>query len=253
MLSFVPSRKSLEDVGWISGENANSDLQHSDAQGISYSPLPSSATGWKSGTHWLQEISTWADKYELEFMVPAQSNHITAVQTIEVLLYAVPQFLKPYGRTAVLTLMDPLLRTAMIYPKPPDFATFLVSTLLRTRAFIIRYLCLPRPSFLRVDSLTPSQDGKYHMIAYDAEPWYVKPTLMNRWGMLAWWRWAQGLPIPGDEGERFCPMGFGSREIGPTKVGRGKGEQEAMEGKIKGRLEEAMGKCPMGNKSSEKR
>ena len=214
--------------------------------GISYSPLPSSATGWKSGAHWLHEIAIWADRYEQMHMKPAATNHETAIQTTEILLWAVPNFAKPFGRQAVSALMDSRLRTAMMVSHPPALVTSLITTIFQLRRFLLRHVFLPRPYFLRVQAMspTPSPEGKYNLYKYDAEPWYVKPTLGNRWGVNAWFRWSQGLAIPGDEVERFCPLGFGVPGVGAGR--RSEEEQRGMEELVRERVKVAVGENPMG-------
>lgn len=48
-------------------------------------------------------------------------------------------------------------------------------------------------------------------------PYYVRPTVWNRWGPDAWLSRIMGLPLPGDEGERYFPGGYRVRDVGPDK------------------------------------
>ena len=67
------------------------------------------------------------DEFEKKEMIPAESNHVTALMTMELLIYYVPVFLKPIGRKFVVAVMDDRLRIAMMcvyYPRPD--ATFLI-------------------------------------------------------------------------------------------------------------------------------
>ena len=85
-----------------------------DAMFIDFSKLPSGKTGWKDGLHWHEEISDWSDEYEKEKMVPDPNNRKTADQTIELLIWAMPTFLKPIGYSITCVMMDDRLRTAMM-------------------------------------------------------------------------------------------------------------------------------------------
>lgn len=39
------------------------------------------------------------------------------------------------------------------------------------------------------------------------------------------------LPVPGDQGQRFCPMGYTVPDLGPS---HGKKDQKVMEQKVRG-------------------
>jgi hypothetical protein len=85
-----------------------------DALEISYAALPSSKHGFRDGLHWLEEIVAWAETYAVENMVPDPSNKKIADQTVAVLLYLVPEALKPVGMACISYLMDDRLRKAML-------------------------------------------------------------------------------------------------------------------------------------------
>ena len=85
-----------------------------DAMGIKYSKLKSGENGWIDGLQWLDEVTEWSAEYEKTFMIPDKNNHKTAEQTVAILLYSLPRFLKPHGRSVVSALMDDRLRTAMM-------------------------------------------------------------------------------------------------------------------------------------------
>ena len=70
------------------------------------------------------------------------------------------------------------------------------------------------------------------MQSYEAVPWYVKPTLWNRYGPRTWMSRIKGLPLPGDDGDKYWPKGFRIEEIGP-KMMRGKGAEYARESQEK--------------------
>jgi hypothetical protein len=196
-----------------------------DAMQIDYSPLPSSMTGFRDGLHFYDELQAWRDAYEVENMVPDRKNHQTANETTKLLLLSLPAWAKGVGFNAVKTVMDPRLRRAMMYDDPPATYPTLVNALLTLRKYILRYLALPRPAFLRARQVRdePDAQGRRTLRVYDNFPYYVKPTLMNRWGPRAWMSWLAGLPLPGDEG--FMPEGFLTEKVGP-KIFEPEGKQK---------------------------
>lgn len=225
-----------------------------DAMEISYTKLKSGGEGgqgWIDGLQWLDELKAWSAEYEKRFMVPDKNNQKTAEQTVAILLYSMPGFLKPHGRRIVGALMDDRLRTAMMYKKPRYLYFVLVSTLFTVRKFVLRYLMFPRPRFLRVHNTThgPSQAGTYYMRVYETHPWYVKPSLFNRYGIRAWKDWIMGLPVPGDEGDKYRPSGYKIPEVGPDFM-RGKGV-DYMRASRERLVGERMKGCPFGRPKKE--
>lgn len=240
-----------------------------DALQISYEKLPSYRAGFSDGIHWLEEVTAWSRAYEKEKMAPHLRNKEIADQTVEILLYGLPDLLKPLGYWLVSFVMDDQLRDAMLYvscflylipflsnlsplsllpkisransyfntitkrykPPPPALCQFLNFCVL-IRKLTIRYLALPRPYFMRYDYFTEKADinGHYYLLIWDAAPYYVKPTIWNKWGPTAWLTWARGLPLPGDEGQKYYPGGYNIADLGP----------QAFEGKGKDYLEESM-------------
>jgi hypothetical protein len=186
-----------------------------DAMQIDYSPLPSGKTGFRDGLHFYDELQAWKDAYEVEKMVPDPKNHQTANETTKLLLLSVPAWAKGVGFNAVKTVMDPRLRRAMMYDDPPAIYPMLVNGFFTFRKLALRYLALPRPKFLRSRHVRDEPDaaGRRTLTQYDNFPYYVKPTLMNRWGPGAWISWLIGRPLPGDEG--FMPEGFLTEKVGP--------------------------------------
>lgn len=85
-----------------------------DSMGISYSELPRYNTGWKDGLEFYEDISSWAESYENNYMVPAESNKQTADELVPLLLFLVPSQLKAAGASVVGVLMGNKLRTAMM-------------------------------------------------------------------------------------------------------------------------------------------
>jgi hypothetical protein len=130
-------------------------------------------------------------------------------------------------------------------PPPPIYAT-IFSSLLNLRKFLLRYLALPRPYFLRHQVITEHPDpqtGAYYQTHWDADPYYVKPTIWNRWlspGAVV--SRALGLPLPGDEGEKYFPGGYEISDVGPRAFrGKGKGYMDRQKEILR---KERTGRCP---------
>ncbi|KAI4257139.1 MAG: hypothetical protein LQ352_001779 [Teloschistes flavicans] len=198
-----------------------------DAMGIDYRDLPSTEQGWVDGLHWLDEIATWSEQYEKDNMVPHVDNKATADQTVAILLWGVPKGLKPFGERLVAVIMDDRLRAAMKYEKPPVVYFKLLSLLLGTRKLLLRYLFLPR--MFPVEELDkPAADGRRSLCTWDAAPYYVKPTYWRRWGPGALGSRLLGLPLPGDDGDKYYPQGYQLANVGPNGM-LGKGTDSARE------------------------
>jgi hypothetical protein len=190
---------------------------------ISYAHLPSFGT-WKDGLQWYEEIEAWNVTYEERCMVPDINNKKTADETTALLLYDVPPSWWPAGRQVVSALMDTRLRRAMLYAAPPVWLQSLIDGTLYMRKMVLRHLALPRPHFLRVDVMSeePDESGRYNLLYYQTEPWYVKDNFRSRYGFQAWFKWLVNKPIPG---ENFKPRGYLIPEVGP-KAMEGKGLKE---------------------------
>ena len=92
----------------------------------------------------------------------------------------------------------------------------------------------------------PNAGGRRQFNRYDTFPYYVRPTLLNRWGLGAWISRLAGRPVPGDAG--YSPEGFKTSDVGPSLFA-GKGREEAEE--TKARLgQERLGGCPFGQRAS---
>lgn len=129
------------------------------------------------------------------------------------------------------------------FEKPPAIYHYIVAWGFGIRKYLLRYLAFPRPSFMPAHFMTKdlSENGTYYYQKYDAAPYYVKPSLWERWKPGAWKSWMMGLPIPGDEGDKYFPGGYKIPEIGPLSM-RGNGH-----GYIKAKVEE-LGKTRTGGR-----
>ncbi|KAI9928448.1 hypothetical protein MW887_002493 [Aspergillus wentii] len=215
-----------------------------DALSISYECLPSGKIGFRDGIHWLEEVGAWSAEYEAANMHPHPRNKEIADKTMDVLVYALPSWLKPVGVYFASFIMDDRLRKAMMYSPPPPQYNHIFNTLISTRKFLLRHLALPRPYFLRYEAFTESPDSKsrHFMLAWNGYPYYVQPTLWNRYGPSAWFARAMGLPLPGDEGEKYYPHGYRLEDLGPRYF-EGKGRAQ-IDGIKEGLGVQRRGQCP---------
>lgn len=113
------------------------------------------------------------------------------------------------------------------YKKPPGFYFVFLSVVLGVRKFLLRYLFLPRV-FPLEEMEEPSPDGRRALRLWEGAPYYVRPTFWRRWGPGAWGSRLVGLPVPGDEGEKYYPQGYHLPDVGP-KLMLGKGAESAKE------------------------
>ncbi|RHZ63632.1 uncharacterized protein CDV56_109149 [Aspergillus thermomutatus] len=215
-----------------------------DALGISYEALPSGPDGFRDGLQWLEEIRAWSRRYEEEQMKAAPANRAVADKTMDVLVYGMPGWARGIGVSVATCMMDERLRVAMMYDPPPRVIKAMFSSVVAVRRFCLRYLALPRPYFMRHDVFTemPNEYGRHHVREWNGMPYYVQPTLWNRWGPSAWVQRLMGLPLPGDEGDKYYPKGYYTPDVGPRYF-EGKGRKTLEE--IKERLRvERTGKSP---------
>ncbi|SPB42829.1 unnamed protein product [Aspergillus niger] len=199
-----------------------------DALDISYDELPSGKSGFSDGLHFLEELRQWGDHYEEENMRPDHRNRLVADKTMDVIVYGFPK-----------------------YDAPPVRYRRIFTGLVALRKYFLRYLHLPRPMILRqeVFSDTPNEDGRYYVQIWKGMPYYVQPTMWNRWGPAAWLTWALGLPLPGDDGDTYYPRGFDVADLGPRQF-EGRGRKSV--GEYVDVLEkEHKGQCPFGGRSDQ--
>ncbi|KAK9428982.1 hypothetical protein V1505DRAFT_375469 [Lipomyces doorenjongii] len=215
-----------------------------DAMGIKYDGQLSN-TEWTDGLQFYEDIKAWALDYEEKYMIPAKSNKQTADELVPLLLFYVPKSLKGAASNLVGVLMGNRLRKAMNYPTPSTGYFYLANAIFESRRFLLRYLSLPRPSFMRVREVSDDPDpktGRYHSKSYLAHPYYNKPGLLNRWGPEGWFVWAFGGDVPGSKGDLYIPQGWVFEELGPD-IMKNKGLEETRAWEEKLRVERPVG-CP---------
>lgn len=176
-----------------------------DAMQIPYTKLPSSAKGWEDGLQWLEEVKAWSDAYEERHMVSAATNKQLAECQLDGLLPNwSPKYRNPCKKMVTILLGD-RLRKAMMYPEPPAIYRHIVNGALHSRKLILRHFAPPRPDIMRnhwIEAGPDRRDRRYRLFDYLAHPWYVKPTIIRRWGPGAWITRLLGFKLPGDDGDK---------------------------------------------------
>jgi hypothetical protein len=121
-------------------------------------------------------------------------------------------------------------------PEPGIVAAALVFNTLLIRRLVVRHLMLPRLFPFNRHASAPGADGRMHIEpTYGNFPFYVKPTLWNRWGPEAWLIWLAGGKLPGDDAEYYLAKGFRPEDIGPRdRMGKGLREMEKDFDRMKG-------------------
>jgi hypothetical protein len=199
-----------------------------DAMGIDYHPLSRYEEGWQDGIEFYNDLKRWADAYEEKCMVPAKSNNIVAGETVALLLTWTPNMAREAGLKVICAIMPDHLRAAMMFATPPSLYFSLVNAILSTRSFVLRYLWLPRPDFLKIRMVVDDPDsktGRLYTKDYLAHPFYLKPNFFNRWGPEALMVRFMGGDVPGEKGDLYSPHGFTFEEVGPRNMA-GKGKDE---------------------------
>jgi len=69
---------------------------------------------WKDGIEFYEDIKAWAHQYEIEHMVPAQTNKKTADELVPLLLFYTPLFTRPFLTQVVGVMMGERLRDSMM-------------------------------------------------------------------------------------------------------------------------------------------
>ncbi|KAG5941358.1 hypothetical protein E4U53_007420 [Claviceps sorghi] len=132
------------------------------------------------------------------------------------------------------------------HPTPPPRVEKMVHLAFFLRGFLLRHFSLPRFSRKTEFSDTDPRTGRYYHYEYLVHPYYVRPTLGNRWGPQAWLTWALGGIVPGGgDGSRYMPAGYRFEEVGPdSRTPFGKEKLEEWQGKVEKTIP---GKLRIGN------
>ncbi|OTA98099.1 hypothetical protein M426DRAFT_326255 [Hypoxylon sp. CI-4A] len=215
-----------------------------DAMGIEYKGcLARAEPGWRDGIEFAEDIEAWAKDYEIVAMKPSKVCAKPAQALIPMITYWVPWFAKSFFNQIIISLLGERVRDAFMLPEPDISAMATVYSLLSVRRFVMRYLTLPRLfEFKRLKDPDPKTGRMTQHIPYGNFPFYIQPTLWNRWGPAAWAVWLYGGKVPGDDPEEYMPQGYLVSDLGP-KNRMGLGIQEVEENAKKIRAS-GWGGCP---------
>ncbi|KAI0430717.1 hypothetical protein F5Y09DRAFT_222659 [Xylaria sp. FL1042] len=196
---------------------------------ITYEALPSHSEGWIDGLHWLEELDTWSRQYEESHVEASDTNAEVVNATRELVLCQIPRGLHGVVWGIVAILLGPRVRGAMRIPDPPFGLELVFNVVITLRKYILRYACPPRPYFLRRVYNCEKPDpvtGRYQSPRWLGRPWYVRTSLVDRWGLPAWMLWINGTAtnVVFDESE-FIPEGYCIEDVGPAAFA-GKGRDE---------------------------
>ncbi|KAI1748904.1 hypothetical protein F4782DRAFT_542572 [Xylaria castorea] len=193
-----------------------------DAMGIEYKGLLAHDT-WRDGIEWADDVAAWSKRYEVDVMKPSAIAHKPAVALMPMITYWLPWFAKPFAEQIICVLMGDRVREAFMLPEPGIVAAATVYSLLVLRRFCLRYLALPRLFAVERHGDIDPKTGRMNMrMPYGNYPFYVKPTVWNRWGLKAWAIWLYGGKIPGDNPGQYMPQGYLWTDLGPkNRMGLG--------------------------------
>ncbi|KAK5629002.1 hypothetical protein RRF57_004717 [Xylaria bambusicola] len=213
---------------------------------ISYETLPSHSKGWIDGLHWLEELDAWSRQYEERHVEASDSNVEVVNATRELVLCQVPRSLHNLVWGIVAILLGPQIRKAMTIPEPSYRLELAFRSLITLRKFILRYASPPRPYFLRrvYNCERPDPNtGRYQSQRWLGRPWYVKTSLLDRWGLPAWMLWMNGTSSSTVfNNENFIPEGYLIEDVGPAShVGKG---HEEMRDTLSALSSKSTTRCP---------
>jgi len=80
---------------------------------IPFTPLVSSAAGWRNGLHFALELEEWCYGYERAVSKPTRSNTILARRILDIATSHTPAILKSVVQNAITATMDDHMRVSM--------------------------------------------------------------------------------------------------------------------------------------------
>ncbi|RAQ61949.1 hypothetical protein COH20_010735 [Aspergillus flavus] len=203
-----------------------------EAMEIPFNLLPSGKAGFINGIHFAQELCDFTVEYEKTAVKPTQSTLSISRRLMDLETANYPSILKPVVERVIATRLDEHIRVSMGYRKPGSALSSLVAGSVAIRKCMLRYLSLPRPDFMAIKVLEGAPDpatGRYAIKEWLDNAWYVKPTLLNRWGPKSWSVRLFGTGnVPTKDGP-FCDEGYDIKAIGPQIMeNKGQADVEAI-------------------------
>lgn len=157
----------------------------------------------------LEDLKSWTVAYEAEHMYYTDDNKACVEATVNLFLRNTPRQLHAAVKTATAAFLEPYARKSLGVEDPPVWVERLVDTGFKFRAFLIRWVFLPR--FQSPFQTTLGPDGRLNRKRYLFEPWYVAETW---WSRLSSKLGLSSKPLPGPE---YKSNGYLPEELGPLK------------------------------------
>ncbi|KAF2995163.1 hypothetical protein E8E14_001705 [Neopestalotiopsis sp. 37M] len=216
-----------------------------DAMGIRYDGYLAK-TEWTDGLDFAHDVAQWAKSYEVTAFVPSEISNKPAIALIPMITYWLPRPMLKFTHECVHVLLGDRVREAFMLPEPGISAAAFIYTSLWARRFFLRNFTLPRLTALkRHNESTDSVDEPLLLNwSYGNYPFYIKPTIWNRWGPKAWAVWMYGGTLPGDNPKEHLAKGYNFVDLGPVnRMGKGAEEMKTDFERLKSK---GMGGCPFG-------
>ncbi|KAH6625926.1 hypothetical protein C7974DRAFT_338315 [Boeremia exigua] len=205
---------------------------------IPFTLLQSRETGWRDGACFLDELIAWTKEYERDVAKPAETGDLYVRVYVDSAAKKLGSGVTALLRQVVASDLDDTMRKSLGLEKPGFLLKWILFGVRMIRKLALRYLALPRPKALAHQSVATATNsaGLYNFSHGGFQPWYVLPDLTATWHPRAVIMRLLGARKPGSNGDRYKPMGYDLRTIGPTpQEGRGLEEMAATIDAIKGR------------------
>lgn len=111
---------------------------------------------------------------------------------------------------------------------PGPILSLVLALVRESRKLFLRYLALPRSSFLAVKLVHETPNPETHLYNFQRkslQPWYIQPTFWSKWGPRALLVRTLGGKLPDSRRDRYEPQGYSLMTIGPEPQ-KGKGIEE---------------------------
>ncbi|KAE9395756.1 hypothetical protein BT96DRAFT_1042997 [Gymnopus androsaceus JB14] len=203
-----------------------------------HSPIEVQVVEWvlKISGHRYEEMEEWVENFEEVNMVPSAASAELAHTAINHFLARIRiRSLRPLFFQLMLTVLDARTRTAMQLPNPSPVVSTLIHTLFKTRAFVVRHLCLPRRKpaiWVQLDSQYQlDENGIPRMTAVyqrRSGPYYFPEKTgfalkVQNFLVRIGWKNAEKLP-----GKKWSSEGYRLEELGPTQFKK-EGHEQVMQ------------------------
>lgn len=219
---------------------------------IPFTPLKSFEPGWQDGLHFVTELIEWTKEYEKEVAKPTGTGDQYVRVYVDSATKKMGKAVTALFRQVIGSDLDDTMRKSLCIEAPGSFVSALMFTIKNTRKMLLRYLILPRPEYFAYQSVasTPTTEGLYNFSHGGFQPWYIQPGFWSVWSPGAVLLRIFGAKKPGSKGDKYKPMGYDLKTIGPLPQ-EGKGFEE-MRATVKFMKERGAGECPFAGMKQRK-